>query len=315
MSSPVTQKSKSTGKKSSGKVTMKKSKKQNTTPTIKKHIQSFRNNGADILDKLSKKMLQKILETSREAYYNDEPIITDNEYDIFKEYMEKKDSKNVEVTAIGADVKADKVKLPYFMGSMDKIKPDTNAIERWKKQFTGPYVISSKLDGVSGLYSTEGTPALYTRGNGKVGQDISKFIGKLHMPEPQNIPQNIVVRGEFIIRQDIFKVYYGANFSNARNFVSGVINSKSPSIEKLGHVDFVAYELIKPELKPSDQFEFLKKNGFIVSNFDEVLDILHELIDRPDLLKRNSQNVLELADKFDWKIVINDWEKVIDNLI
>ena len=58
-----------------------------------------------------------------------------------------------------------------------------------------------------------------------------------------------------------------------------------------------------------------KENGFIVSNFNEVLDILHELIDRPDLLKRNSQNVLELADKFDWKIVINDWEKVIDNLI
>lgn len=288
MSSPVTQKSKSTGKKSSGKVTMKKSKKQNTTPTIKKHIQSFRNNGADILDKLSKKMLQKILETSREAYYNDEPIITDNEYDIFKEYMEKKDSKNVEVTAIGADVKADKVKLPYFMGSMDKIKPDTNAIERWKKQFTGPYVISSKLDGVSGLYSTEGTPALYTRGNGKVGQDISKFIGKLHMPEPQNIPQNIVVRGEFIIRQDIFKVYYGANFSNARNFVSGVINSKSPSIEKLGHVDFVAYELIKPELKPSDQFEFLKKNGFIVSKNETHADVNNTLLSNILVDWRNS---------------------------
>ena len=58
-----------------------------------------------------------------------------------------------------------------------------------------------------------------------------------------------------------------------------------------------------------------KENGFIVSNFNEVLEILHELIERPDLLERNSQNVLELADKFDWKIVIKDWEKVIDNLI
>ena len=80
-----------------------------------------------------------------------------------------------------------------------------------------------------------------------------------------NLPDGTVVRGEFIIRQDIFKVYYGADFSNSRNFVSGVINSKSPGSQKLGHVDFVAFELIKPELKPSDQFKYLDKCGFIVA--------------------------------------------------
>ena len=41
------------------------------------------------------------------------------------------------------------------MGSMDKIKPDTDALDKWKKKYKGKYIISGKLDGVSGLYSTE----------------------------------------------------------------------------------------------------------------------------------------------------------------
>jgi len=234
--------------------------------TVLKNIKKIRTEGASVLLQFKERTIQNILETSRKSYYNERPIITDNEYDIIKEYVEKKYPTNKEATVIGADVKADKVKLPYFMGSMDKIKPDTNAIDRWIGKYKGPYVVSSKLDGVSGLYSIDGEKSrLYTRGNGKIGQDITKYVGKVNMPIPKNLPVGMVVRGEFIIRQDIFKVYYGANFSNSRNFVSGVINSKSPSLEKLGHVDFVAYELIKPELKPSEQFKYLDKCGFIVA--------------------------------------------------
>lgn len=261
--------------------------------TVLKHIREFRTGGAGVLDKMTEKNIQKIMESARIAYYNDDPIITDNEYDIFKEFIEKKYPKNTETTVIGADVKSDKVKLPYFMGSMDKIKPDTTAIDRWKKTYTGPYVLSSKLDGVSGLYSTEGTPGLYTRGNGKVGQNISKFIGKLNMPAPTTIPDDIVVRGEFIVRQDIFKVYYGADFANARNFVSGVINSKSPAPQKLGHVDFVAYELIKPELAPSQQFAFLEKHGFIVSKNETHSDVSNELL---------SQVLVEWRDAYEYEM-------------
>ena len=244
------------------------------SPTVLKNIKKIRSEGATVLLNFKEKTIQNILESSRKYYYNDEPIITDNEYDIIKEYMEKKYPKNKESTIIGADVKADKVKLPYFMGSMDKIKPDTNAIVRWIGKYKGPYVISTKLDGVSGLYSIDGDESrLYTRGNGKVGQDITKYIGKINMPTPKNIPIGTVVIGEFIIRQDIFKVYYGADFSNSRNFVSGVINSKSPSSQKLGHVDFVAYELIKPELKPSEQFKYLDDYGFIVARNEKKYDV------------------------------------------
>ena len=62
-------------------------------------------------------------------------------------------------------VERNKVTLPYEMASMDKIKPDTSALSKWVKKFTGPYMLSCKLDGVSGLYTTERqkTQIIYTR--------------------------------------------------------------------------------------------------------------------------------------------------------
>ena len=85
------------------------------------------------------------------------------------------------------------------MWSMDKIKPDTGILMSWMKEYLGDYAISGKLDGVSGLYTTEGDePKLYTRGNGKVGQDVSHLIPKLRLPKNKDV----VIRGEFIIKKD-----------------------------------------------------------------------------------------------------------------
>ena len=50
------------------------------------------------------------------------------------------------------DVAKNKVKLPYELWSMDKIKPTTDELDKWTKKYKGPYVISAKLDGISALY-------------------------------------------------------------------------------------------------------------------------------------------------------------------
>ena len=36
---------------------------------------------------------------------------------------------------VGALPKSDKVQLPFYMGSMDKIKPNTGDLDKWKKKF------------------------------------------------------------------------------------------------------------------------------------------------------------------------------------
>ena len=145
-------------------------------------IHSLKTGGIGALNKYTEQDLIQALHWASDAYYNNQTVISDNEYDIIEAYV----TKTYNYTpSIGCPINAgsNKVTLPYEMPSMDKIKPDTSALGEWMKTYSGPYVVSCKLDGVSGLYSTElGTPKLYTRGDGKVGQDISHLTNVLRLP-------------------------------------------------------------------------------------------------------------------------------------
>jgi NAD-dependent DNA ligase len=229
----------------------------------KEQIQNFKKNGIKVLHNLNEQQLTEMLKLANLLYRNSQPIMTDNEYDILQDYITEKYPSNQEVLKVGAPVEKNKAQLPYEMASMDKIKPDTSALTNWTKKYTGPYVLSCKLDGVSGLYSTESNPPkLYTRGDGKVGQDISHLIPHLRLPKSKGI----VIRGEFIIPKSIFETKYKTKFANPRNMVSGVINQKSVN-EIINDIHFVAYEVIKPVLKPSDQISFLR-----IQNVETVLN-------------------------------------------
>ena len=175
---------------------------------------------------------------------------------------------------MGAPVGKNKVKLPYEMWSMDKIKPDTNELPSWTAQYKGPYVLSCKLDGVSGLYTTEGKePKLYTRGDGKVGQDISHLLTVLKLPTTKGI----VVRGEFIIPKSVFTSKYADTFANPRNLTSGIVNSKSVDAKAVD-IHFVTYECIVPQLKPSEQLSKLDKLGFEVVDYKVEKNLTNELL-------------------------------------
>lgn len=227
--------------------------------STKEYLEDFQKNGVNVLDTASEIELTQMLELANELYRNDEPMLSDNEYDIIEDYMREKYPRNAIFKKIGAPISGkNKSLLPYEMASMDKIKPDTTAMNNWIKKYSGPYVISCKLDGVSGLYTTEGPkPKLYTRGDGKVGQDVSHLIKVLNLPKQAGI----VVRGEFIMRKSVFQEKYAVKFANPRNLVSGIVNSKSVD-EKAKDVEFVTYEIIKPVLKPSDQMKKISESGF-----------------------------------------------------
>jgi DNA ligase (NAD+) len=230
---------------------------------VEKNIKNFKKNGITVLQGLNENQLTEMLSIANILYRNLQPIMTDNEYDILQDYITEKYPSNQEVYKIGAPVEKNKAQLPYEMGSMDKIKPDTSALSNWTKKYPGPYVLSCKLDGVSGLYSTEEKiPKLYTRGDGKVGQDVSHLIPHLRLPKSKGI----VIRGEFIIPKSIFETKYKKIFANPRNMVAGIVNQKTVS-EAVNDIHFVAYEVIKPVLKPSDQMSFLR-----VQNVETVLN-------------------------------------------
>jgi NAD-dependent DNA ligase len=233
-------------------------------------LEHFKTNGVSSLEPLTEDALGSMIKAANDNYYNLEPgqttILTDNEYDVLKEFIERKFPNNTAIQEIGAPIEKNKVVLPYNMPSMDKIKPDTGVLESWSKKYTGPYILSCKLDGVSGMYSTEASSEkLYTRGNGKVGQDVTHLIKFLKLPKIKDI----VVRGEFIMPKKVFLDKYQTKFANPRNLVAGIVNSISTD-EKTKDLHFVAYEVIKPVLNPSEQMTFLKKSGFeVVQNAEE----------------------------------------------
>ena len=248
------------------KTTKKSKEKELETEIVSKEIMDivteFKQKGLPVLEPLSKKVLEEFVEFLDDSYYNENPLLTDNEYDIVKEYKEKKFPSKDTVCKIGAPIKGkNKVTLPFEMASMDKIKPDSGALSGWTAKYKGPYLLSCKLDGVSGLYecNQKGEYKLYTRGDGCVGQDISHLISALELPK---IPIGMAVRGEFILSKSIFKEKYASKFANARNLVSGIVNSKEGTGAKDLH--FVSYEVIQPLVKPSEQMRMLEKAHFRV---------------------------------------------------
>ena len=50
---------------------------------------NFKKNGITVLDALNENQLSSILREANKAYYNEQPLMTDNEFDIVKEYIEK----------------------------------------------------------------------------------------------------------------------------------------------------------------------------------------------------------------------------------
>ena len=134
------------------------------------------------------------------------------------------------------------------MWSMDKEKTVKGVKKRLKK-YKGDFVISAKVDGISILYSNQ--TFLATRGNGKVGQDISYMIPYLNLPKTDG-----VFRGELIIKK-VFEKKYSKKFANARNFISGVANSKTINQKIIKDLDVILYEVIEPKLSPAEQMKYL----------------------------------------------------------
>jgi len=222
----------------------------------------------DFIKTNKKKDIINVLKEADNAFFNSgQPKLTDDIYDIIKDYIRKKYPKDAYLKRVGADVD-NKVVLPYYMGSQNKIKDSESEITKYKKKYPGPYLISDKQDGVSGMIVYTGDDIkLYTRGNGREGQDIShlyKYISGFPKIKKQD---KLAVRGEFIISKDNWDILKKADdtLSNPRNTVSGAINSKILNKQLLKMIDFVAYTMVYPNL-PNGLPELAKMKFNVVNN-------------------------------------------------
>jgi NAD-dependent DNA ligase len=250
------------------------------------------------------KTLETIISMANEAYYNtDKPLLRDNTYDILYLYLEKRDSTNQLLKKVGAPInREDKVKLPYYLGSLDKVKPNEKSLTKWLNKHNKNILISDKLDGLSCLltididkygfgisYSRDGIIMnLYKHGDGYEGQNISHLlnhinIGKLKkkiikdiLEDKKNSKQQIALRGEIIIRNDIYNKKYSKQYPKARSLIAGIVNSKTPDENIVKDMEVVFYEYIYPEnMTFGQQFDIIAKMGFNIANhkmFDNLVE-------------------------------------------
>jgi DNA ligase (NAD+) len=249
------------------------------------------------LAKLKAPEIVKILKAASDAYYHEgQPLMSDDMFDLIKDYLQKIAPKNPYLKKIGADVPKDaesKVKLPYWMGSLDKIRDDPKAVDKWAAAYPGEYVVSDKLDGNSGMLVVDaaGTRTLYSRGDGKVGQNLSHLLPVIR-GIPEQLPNNIAVRGELIISRKDWKTieHLGAN---ARNMVAGVMHAKKPDARVASTVRFVAYEFLSDKSAPEDGLCSLASLGFEVVHHVHTKDITMESLS-DELIRRRRESPFEI---------------------
>ena len=244
---------------------------------MSKYLKDLLKDYQKFIDTQPLNILIEVAKYAAEQYYNGEGVISDKLYDDLFDEIKKRDPNNDFLKKVGFEITGkNKVELPFYMGSMDKIKiSESDRLSKWQKKFNKhDYVIMDKLDGISGLFVlNNGVKKLYTRGNGTIGQDITHLINTI--PSFKfSLSTNIVLRGELIISKKKWEKYT-TQFSNARNMVSGLVNSKKINTDIMKDIDFVIYEIMEPRMRQSEQLKFLAKN--------KMTHVYYETLDKSDL--------------------------------
>lgn len=222
------------------------------------------------------------IKKSNKLYHDTaKPILEDYVYDALKDILKERKPNHSLLRTIGSGkteqlTRQKKEKLPYPLYSLDKIKPENAAdLDQWCDEFPGPYIVSDKEDG-SSLEIVYGKDrkldSIFTRGNGIVGQRVTRIAQHLNIPKAVPIP-GLVVRAELVMPDAKFKKYASGEYANPRNLVAGLANKFKGDTSLLKHADAIAYEIIFPRFRPSVALKKLKSMGFHVVPY-KVFDTL-----------------------------------------
>lgn len=272
-------------------------------------IKKIKINSYESINELNIDELELLIDYANDKYRNtDTPVISDELYDIAVDFLTLKKPKSKLLKVIGGKVKSkNKVKLDYWLGSMDKIKPSNiKEFDKWLNKYKGPYYISNKLDGISAMlvYRDNDYINLYTRGTANEGLDITpllkyiKNIPSIDKIKKENILSNkenilLAIRGELIMSKEIFKNNWSDKLKNGRNSVAGLVNSSKINPKLAENTEFIVYELIDPFIKFSDQMKLLNKFNFNIVYHEKIDNINFELLSNI-LIKNKKESKYEI---------------------
>ena len=213
--------------------------------------------------------LVKEISRHRYLYYNAQPEITDAKYDALEDELRELDPENLILFKIGVDTSELFTKREHIipMTSQDKVT-SPEEFNKWaRKRNYKTFIVQFKLDGISIELQYEDGVFQYaiTRGDGKVGDDVSANVIKMKGFIPKlRVPFSGAVRAEILMFHDIYEKKY-SDMQNCRNAAGGIVRRKDGIGS--GDLNLVYYDAIS--LDDIVQFEseirkvkWLQEQGF-----------------------------------------------------
>lgn len=272
----------------------------------------------DIEQKMEE-LINIINKASNEYYVDDNPSITDQEYDDYyrqlltlEEKYPKLKKEASPTLRVGGKVleKFEKVKHETPMLSFDDIFNEDEIVsfdERIRKTCpNATYTLEPKMDGLSGslLYEKGILKRAATRGDGLIGENITDNVKTIKsVPLKLNKEIDIEVRGEIYMSKASFekcnkeKEKRGENlFANPRNAAAGSVRQLDSKVAAKRNLDFMAYFLPNPSKygikTQSEALDFLKELGFktnyklneIAKNVNDIISYIDDLSIKRDSL-------------------------------
>ena len=202
------------------------------------------------------KELNKIARKAQDAYYNNQPIMLDKEYDAIYDEIEKlekdfniKDKNSVTQTAgiVEKVEKGKEVKHEFPCLSQAKTK-DRQELLKWLGDYDA--VISLKEDGstIVATYNFGKLDFVATRGNGEKGKLVTDFANTQNcIPKTIKDKGHVVVRGEYLFTYAEYDrlVNTGENYTHPRNAATGNVNQLNMTLAKQRQGEFHVFELAK----------------------------------------------------------------------
>ena len=204
---------------------------------------------------MTKKEKLELYYRAKEAYYNGTEIITDFEFDILEKELGLENKSEIGTKHNPSYT----VKHPFIMGSISKVQIHKNkeGIIEWKKYFDEAYdffnnnkvIITPKFDGCSFEVDVDNNTidSISSRGDGFWGKDLMNHLSGFIPTEYVKLGGHYTLRGEVLVKKQIFLNKYAERFTNPRSFVSGVLNrdyeaNDQEFMEMLNDLSIVIYD-------------------------------------------------------------------------
>lgn len=287
-------------------------------------MQDTRNKMLALADKLDK---------AAERYYvYDDPVLTDQEYDILFRELKALEEANPNVFIASSPTKRVGGKPVVGLVSVTHVKPMLSLDNVFNEDDVEDFVatvdaygnrpmfyLDQKMDGlaVELTYTNGKLTEAVTRGDGEVGESILHSVsviksvplilhGKLHT-------ELFRVRGEIVMPKASFRkfnelaVKEGTKLLvNARNAAAGACRQLDPKKTAKRNLAFFAYSvtegLVGKFKYHSDQILALEKMGFLIPNFElaedphQIMEFLKKFLDNRDATKYDVDGVVIKVD-------------------